>query len=113
MEEFKSAMLDLIKYQQEQQLSLQKQKMQSQGRMEELRIEIQRQKLELDKSAEIRQQKFEECFFVSNKNRKNCSSYPIAVRMLKMKTHFLKTLFGARSIISLTPLKMKLHLLRT
>ena len=31
-------------------------------RMEKLRIEIQRQKLELDKSAEIKQQKFKETF---------------------------------------------------
>ena len=30
-----------------------------------------------------------------------------------MKMHFLKTLFGALSITSLTPLKMKLHLVRT
>ena len=36
--------------------------MENQRRMEELRIEIHRQKLELDKSAEIRQQKFEEMF---------------------------------------------------
>ena len=33
--------------------------------------------------------------------------------MLKIKMHFLKTLFGALSIISLTPLKTKLHLFRT
>ena len=33
-------MLDLIKYQQEQQLSLQKQQMENQKRLEELRIEI-------------------------------------------------------------------------
>ena len=43
MEEFKSAMLDLVKYQQEQQLSLQKQLMENQRSMEVLRIEIQRQ----------------------------------------------------------------------
>ena len=36
MEEFKSAMLDLIKYQQEQQLSLQKQQMDNWSTMEEL-----------------------------------------------------------------------------
>ena len=46
IEEFKSAMLDLIKYQKEQQLSLQKQQMGNQRRIEELRIEIQRQKLQ-------------------------------------------------------------------
>ena len=51
MEEFKSAVLDLIKYQQKQQLSLQKQQIENQRRMEELHIEIQRQILELDKSA--------------------------------------------------------------
>ena len=54
MEEIKSAMLDFIKYQQKQQLSLRKQQMENQRRMEELRIEIQRQKLELNKSAEIK-----------------------------------------------------------
>ena len=36
--------------------------MENQRSMEELRIEIQRQKLELDKSAEIMPQKFEEMF---------------------------------------------------
>ena len=46
MEEFKSAILDLIKCQQEQQLSLQKQQMENQRRMEKLPFEIQKQKLE-------------------------------------------------------------------
>ena len=62
MKEFKITMLDLIKYQQEQQLSLEIKQMENQRRMEKLRIEIQRQKFELDKSAKIRQQKFEEIF---------------------------------------------------
>ena len=36
--------------------------MENQRRMKELHIEIQKQKLELNKSAEVRQQKFEEMF---------------------------------------------------
>ena len=38
--------------------------------MEELRIEIQRQKLELDKSTESRQQKFEEMFLRTQQEKK-------------------------------------------
>ena len=55
MEKFKSAMLDLMKYQQERQHPLQKQQMENQKRMEELRIEFPRQKFDLNKSAEVRQ----------------------------------------------------------
>ena len=45
MKEFNRAMLDLIKYQQEQQLILQKQQMENHRTMEKLLIEIQRKNL--------------------------------------------------------------------
>ena len=34
-------------------------------------------------------------FFVTNKNRKNCSRNPVGVKMLKMKTHFLNVIWSA------------------
>ena len=80
---------------------------------EELSFEIQRQNLSLMNLPRSSNKISRKYFFVPYKNRENCLTYPIGVRLLKVQTYFLQTLFGALSMISLMPLVTKLHLLRT
>ena len=70
MGEFKGIMWVLIKYQQEQHLSLQKQQMENQSTMEELRIEIQRQNMNWINLRRPGHRYSRKRFFVHNRNRK-------------------------------------------